>query len=570
VRRRSRSKKLLLLVPLVAAGLELGPVGLTGKVSVTSENIMTSDAQADTLGQPHSRLACKFSPTVSFWGFPVSFDLRFETMKSLLGKPFELLGLSIDPSRLGVRLPSLGWLAGSLRDFEVGTCSPRWTPLTLSGASIRGGAIELNPGPMYVAAAVGQARQAVEGSDSIGLLDSQLSRPDSLAPSYRRMLYAGRLGYGSKQGSHIYLTGMYVSDDPKSIQHTWYNKTTDGYQGSNPASAIARVEARPAENVVGGAELNLSLFRGRAGLESELAGTVFTPDNRLPAVRSDSVSDVYERVFQPNASTIAPDYSFRVRPWVRLSGTSVYTEVERVGARHLSLGATGLRTGFFSYGTGFETRLSKDRVSVSAAYEHEDDSPSGLAEQRTTIHSGSAGLGLSFPGLPTFRLGYSPRFVRSANEKEDCHKAVLGAGYRFKTGSVSHSPGLSMVWQRSSSASSGSTKVDVTVSHGLGFSRPFSLAVSTGYGWQESDGDVRPFVKAGVSPSFTALRVWKNTVSYGLSTETGESVHTVGIKTAFPLWKLANANLSVKQKFSSGENASLHELQLGGGLSTSW
>lgn len=557
-------------MPLVAAGFELGPVGLTGRVSVTSEQSIAPGVQADTLGQSRSHLTGKFSPTVSFWGFPLSFDLRFETMGRVLRQPFELLGLSVDPSLLRLKLPSLGWLAGSLKDFELGSCSPKWTPLTLSGATIRGGAIELNPVPLYVAAAVGQARCALEGRDLTGLPDSRPRAPDSVIPAYERMLYAGRLGFGNREASHLYLTGMYVYDDPTSIRHTWYNGTTDGYEGNTPASAIARVEARPAENFVGGAECNLSLLRGRVRLESELAGAVLTPDNRLPAVCSESVPDVYEHVFQPNASTLEPDYSFRIRPSVVLSGVSVYTELERVGARHFSLGAPGLRTGLFTFGAGFEAGLSRDQVTVSASYEHEDDGPSDQNSEKTTLHTGSADLGLSFPGLPFFRLGYSPRFLRSAGSNEDVHKAWFGAGYGFKTGSVSHSPGLSTTWQRSSSAGSGSTKVDVVLSHSLGFSFPLSVAVSAGYGWQESEGGVRPRVKASVSPSHTAFRVWENTLAYSLSAETGGAEHTVGLRTAFPLWKLADANLSVKQKFSRGDNGSLHELQFGGGLSTSW
>ena len=570
MRRGVGSKKLLLLVPLVAVGLELGPVRLNGKVSVTSEHNVVSGARADTLGQPGSRLACKFSPTVSLWGFPVSFDLRLETMKGILGKPFDLLGLSVDRSLLPVRLPSLGWLAGSVRSFELGSCTPSWTPLTLSGARIQGGACELQPGPVYVAAAVGQARRAVEGRDLARFPDSESGESDSVVPSYRRMLYAGRLGYGNEQGSHIHLTGMYVHDDPNSIKHTWYNGTTDQYNDDGPATGIARVEVRPAENFVGGAELNLSMLESRVRLESELAGAVLTPDHRLPAISSDSAPDIYEQVFRPNASTLAPDYSFRVRPSVQLSGVRAYAEVERVGARHFSLGAPGLRTGLLTFGTGFETRLSRDRVTVSASYEHEDDSPTAPDNEKATLHTGSADLGLSFPGLPFLRLGYSPRLLRSASSNEDCHKATLGAGYGFRTGAVSHSPGLSTTWEHSSVAGSGSTRVDVVLSHGLGFTSPFSLAVSAGCGWQESEGDVRPHVKAGVSPSYTAYRVWKNTVSYGLSTETGDAEHTVGLRTAFPVWKLANANLSVKQKFSGGDNGNLHELQFGGGLSAAW
>ncbi len=556
-------------MPLVAVGFEFGPVGLTGRVSATSENSIIPDVQADTLRQPRPHLTFNFRPTVSLWGFPLSFDLRLETMKSLLGKPFRLLGLSVDPPLLRLRLPSLGWLAGSLRGFELGSCTPKWTPLTLSGARIRGGAVELNPVPVYVAAAVGQARRAVDGRDLTGLPDSRLHAPDSVIPTYQRMLYAGRLGLGNKEGSHLYLTGMYVYDDPASIQHTWYNGTTDRYDGATPGSDIARVEARPAENFVGGAELNLFLLNGRARLESELAGAVLTPDNRLPTVCSKSVPDICEHVFHPNASTLEPDYSFRVRPSVVLSGVSMYTEVGRVGARHFSLGAPDLRTGLFTYGGGFEAGLARGRVSVAASYEHEDNGLSVLNREKTTLHSGSAGLGLSFAGLPTLRLEYSPRFVRSTSSSEDCHMATLGAGYRFRTGPMSHSPGLSATWQHSSSSGSG-TKADLTLSHSLGFSFPLSVAVSAGYGWQESEGNVQPHVKASVSPSYTAFRVWKNTLSYGLSTETGGAEHAVGLKTVFPLWKLGEANLSVKQKSYRGDDGCRHELQLGGGLSASW
>ncbi|UCG42600.1 MAG: hypothetical protein JSU73_12175 [candidate division WOR-3 bacterium] len=556
-------------MPLVAVGLKFGPVGLSGRVCATGEQSIVAPVQADTLGQPRPGLTFRFCPTLSFWGFPVSFELRLETIRGVLRKPFDLLGLSVDPSLLKLKLPSLGWLAGSLKGFELGSCSPKWTPLTLSGATIWGGAIELDPGPFYAAAAVGQARHAVEGRDFTGLPDSLAHAPDSVTPSYQRMLYAGRLGCGKKEDSHFYLTGMYVYDDPLSIRHSWYNRTTGRFDCSTPADCSARVEVRPAENYVGGAELNLSLLDGRVRLESELAGAVLTPDNRLPKVCSGSELDIYEDVFRPNASTLA-DYSFRVRPSLGLPGVSVYGEVGRVGARHFSLGAPELRTGLFTFGAGFDAELSRGQVSVSASYEHEDDSPSVLKAQMTTFHSGSAGLGLSFAGLPFFRLGYSPRFLRSASSKEDRHDATLGAGYRFRTGAVCHSPGLSTTWQHNSSSGSGSTEADVTLSHSLGFSFPLSLAVSAGYGWQKTGGDFRPRYQASVSPSCTAFRVWKNTLTYRLQTETGGANHTVGLVTTFPVWKLADANLSVKQKFSRDENGSLHELKLGGGLSTSW
>src|SRR6185295_3804281 len=114
---------------------------------------------------------------------------------------------STEDNRLMQSLNQLG-LTGSWKSirFGAGTIYPNYSPMLLSGAQLLGGELELTPGSFLIGATAGRNRRGVDG-------DSLLGRPGV----YRRMIYAGTIGFGAAGQSFIRLSGLYGNDDTTSI-----------------------------------------------------------------------------------------------------------------------------------------------------------------------------------------------------------------------------------------------------------------------------------------------------------------------------------------------------------------
>src|SRR5439155_3582286 len=100
-----------------------------------------------------------------------------------------------------------------------GKVAPNFGSLLFDKVTINGGALEYNPGNLYVAGAIGKAQRQVDlnsvpqdvKDDSLLLADPQLSTLE-----FFRNVYSARIGYGRRHGSYIALTGMYADDDDQS------------------------------------------------------------------------------------------------------------------------------------------------------------------------------------------------------------------------------------------------------------------------------------------------------------------------------------------------------------------
>ncbi|MFO7651800.1 MAG: hypothetical protein R6X13_10735, partial [bacterium] len=131
----------LLLVALAVA--VAGPVRLSGSVYLGGEQgWVTGD---ESLTSPVSNLDFSLSPTLSLWGFPLSLDVLLSTQENRLRQQLNKFRLSASPAAWALTRATQPWLATTVQSVEIGTCRPSWTPLTLSGEPVAGGAFELNP-----------------------------------------------------------------------------------------------------------------------------------------------------------------------------------------------------------------------------------------------------------------------------------------------------------------------------------------------------------------------------------------------------------------------------------------
>jgi len=534
----------------------------------------------DSLIEPRPELRFNLNPSLSLFGLPIGLNVLVSTRENPLRQQLDKFKLFLNPTQWLASPADLSGFALSLKDLELGSCNPSWTPYTLSGAPVLGGAVELNPWYLYAAGAVGRTQRRVPVSDST-------------QGAYARMLYSGRFGFGKKEGTHFYLTALYAGDDTTPPANNIQPNPND----TEPPIDSFEV-ARPRENYVLGAEFNLDLAKGAFRLESEITGSELTRDKRLPVEGWDWMPGWVTSTVKPRASS-SVDYALKVKPSLNVLDTRVRGKFEFVGPGFQSLGAPGLRNDNMTIGAGIERSFVDNAVSVSLAYDNERDNllrtnatdstnkvtrVLTLKSQTTRFARWEAGLGLTFPNLPYLQLGYHPYTQSSdsldsmanvASTKTTAGNVVsVSAGHSFQTGKVSHSPGISFSYNdvRGPIADSAdNTSWDASLNYGLGFEFPLSLSATCGYSTSEATRDTASDNRLylDLSPSYTLFDKWTHGLSVGGTFGTARRID-MRYTSSFPIWKICDASVGVSDAMYNGDDGKYNDLRLTAQLSKSW
>jgi hypothetical protein len=563
---------------LFLAGLAVaGPVQFSGSASGFGEYGWVTGT-GETLAEPRPELRFSLSPSVSFWGFPLSLDVDLSTMESGLRQQLNKYRFFLHPAQWAEGVMNSSGFALSIKGIELGSCNPSWSPYTLSGAPVLGAAVELNPWYVYFAGAAGRTQRAVAVSDTT-------------EGAYSRMLYSGKFGFGKKEGTHFYLTTLYAGDDTIPPAGNWRpnpNDTTDTFE-----------VVRPQENYVLGAEFNLDLAEGAFRLESEVTGSELTRDKRLPVEKWDWLPEWAANTFKPRMSS-SIDFALKVRPSLNVLDTKVYGRLEFIGPGYQSLGAPGLRNDNMAVGGGIERSFLDNAVSVSASYASEHDNLLAQAVEdsfgrvvrvltlkstTTRFTNWEASLGLTFPNLPYLQVGYYP-YTQSSDSLDsmavvESTKTTVGnvvsvsAGHSFQTGKLSHSPGVSFSYndvRGPVSDSADNTSWDAGLNYGLGFEFPLSLSASCGLSRSAAVGmDPDQRVYFDVTPSYTLFQKWTHSLSFGGTFGTARRIDT-RYSSSFPIWKICDASVSVidAKYYGKGDEGDYNDLRFTTQLSKSW
>ena len=564
---------LLFLVGLASAG----PVSFTGTAGMYAEYGWVA-GPGESLVAPRPELRFNVNPSLSVFGFPIGLNMLLSTQENPLRQQLDKFKLFLNPRKWLESQMNLSGFALSFKTLELGSCNPSWTQYTLSGAPVFGGAVELNPWYVYAAAAAGRNQRRVDVSDST-------------QGAYARMLYSGRFGFGKKEGTHFYLTGLYAGDDTTPPANNWQpnpNDTTDTYE-----------VVRPQENYVLGAEFNLDIAKGAFRLESEIAGCEVTRDKRLPVEKWGWMPGWAANTIKPRMSSSA-DYAFKVKPVLNLLDTRVHGKVEMVGPGFQSFGAPGLRNDNLALGGGIERNFIDNAVSVSLGYDDERDNllranatdSSGqvvrvltLKSQTTRFTRWETSVGLAFPNLPYLQVGYFPytqatdsldsmaQVTSTSETKGNC--VSVSAGHSYQTGKLSHSPSVSVSYndvRGPASDSADNTSWDASINYGLGFEFPLSLSATCGYSRSVPEAtpdsaDTRLYFD--VSPSYTLFEKWTHSLSLGGTFDDARRID-VRYSTSFPVWKICDGSAGISDGIYSGDDGKYSDLRLTAELNNSW
>lgn len=316
-----------------------------------------------------------------------------------------------DPTKLKDNLDRLGLISGgesafmSILALGVGTNYPSYTEYTLNGVPVTGLNVEINPGIFYAAFTSSASQRGI----------------DSL--SFGRRLYAGRIGLGKTEATHLYFTGLYAKDDDRSIRIDPSDNTLT-----------------PKANQVFGTEAKLNLYGTLLALQGEAAFAVLTRDTRDADLVHASIPSWVTNIIEPKIST-SFDYSYsgKLAYTNDASATRISLGIKMIGPGYTSLGVPNLRTDQFGYEGKFDQQFFGRAVSIGTFYKRYNDNLIQWKQSRTTTTGYGINLGFTFPDIPFLRLSYSPHSqsnddlnpLRKIDNATSVYSAMIGYSYRL-------------------------------------------------------------------------------------------------------------------------------------------
>lgn len=433
------------------------------------------------------------------------------------------------------KLDELGLVSASEKFFagfpalSVGVTYPSYTGLTLNGVPVTGANVEWNPGQFYVAFAGGKAQRAISVPGVIGNVSGVV---DSVFvdPYYTRNLYAGRIGYGKKEGSHVILTAVYSKDDASSL----------------PFDTVG-APLRPSANYVVGIDVNVPIVEDYFTLSGEVAGSMLTGDIEAAAITENDIPEFVRTTFDPNISSLL-DYAFAAKAVLRIpeTDTRLSGSLRKIGPAYFSLGAPTLRNDNLRLEGRLEQRFARGLVSVGAYYRSDEDNLSpGLKTVPATITAYGISLGFNPRNLPYVRLEYAPyrqSYTNVADATEIVNTTTLlsaSSGYFYKIGTVNAGTTAMFSSQQSNTFQGLSDYGVATLSLSQNVRFAFPLALQAGFmtsGLTAGDSTQR-IVSVDLSASHTAFDIWTNTAGFTLADQSG-SDNNVGffVASSIPVW----------------------------------
>lgn len=406
------------------------------------------------------------------------------------------------------KLDELGLVAPTERFFadfpalSVGVTYPNYTPLTLSSAPVTGVNVEWNPGKFYVAFAGGKTQRAIQVPGTLNL-DSVVFNP-----AYTRMLYAARIGYGKKDGSHIILTGLYSKDDESSIP-----------VDSNRAPVVT-----PRANYVLGLDVSVPIVEDRFTVSGELAGSMLTGDVTTAEIESSDIPDWIRNLVAPNVSSVL-DYAYAVRALVRVpeTDTRITASLRKIGPVYFSLGVPALRNDNLRWEGRVEQKFIRRQLSATFFYKHDQDNTYPLLKTASaTVTSFGVGLGLNFTRLPYLRLEYSPyrqHYSNSADGSDIENRTTLFsavAGYYYKVLGVNANTGVAFSSQDATTFQGLSDYgvSTLTANQSVSFPFPLSISAAVSNSTLKAADSSQQILSVDLGASYTAFDIWNNSAGF--------------------------------------------------------
>jgi hypothetical protein len=451
----------------------------------TTKNVrLTGSAQTDLVsdritgpgqGRPPWINRLYLYPTLEFYGYKLGFSFLLSSEEKKTRQPFDRFGGDVQ-QEVGL---AKGWV-----DVKLGDAHPKFSHYTLDGILVRGGSVDLNPGLLRMAVAMGRTQRAIDQVVENG--------QETVAPNFRQNLFAAKLGFGKKAGSHFDVNVLKVKDDPGSIDSAGV--------------------ATPKENAVLGTTGQLD-FGGRFRMSGEWALGVLTRDVRSGEINLSSLSGFPTGIIKPRLSTqygTAYTFGAELRLPSRKASGGLEADYRRVDQGFASLGSPNLLSDIQGLTVNGDLTLRNGLFGLRAGYEGTRDNVENLKPSTTRTTTWHGDLAILPARLPYLTIGYSgygqknddANDTMKVNNLTGAFSAVAGANLTLLSlrQTASFSWALQDFKDRRPLAMPGSdyTSQTGTWSHAVDFPFPISASYSLGLTrTRGSGGDPSEDLKTG-------------------------------------------------------------------------
>lgn len=439
------------------------------------------------------------------------------------------LGIMSDAEEFISHLPTVG----------VGTVFPVFSPITVSGVRLQGGSLEWNPGWFYIHLATGTTQAPLTRLDTFRLDSGLYANYDQ--SSFGRRLSAAKVGFGRKDGPHLFFTGVYTIDDRTSL-----------------SIVDSNTSLTPQKNMLGGLDFKVEPIEGIWSLQAEAALSLTAGDQNAPQFASKDIPQFLLDLVDGSSSTYV-DWALTAATTVnvRSSGTRLSASVRRVGPGFRALGVPNLRTDIFRYDARIDQALWKRQMTVGLFMRRDRDNLIPWKRATSTITSIGATLGLNIRKWPYLRLSYAP-YVQESDATNPLLQYVnrttmitAASGYSYRIGELGAGTNINVATQNSETKGNlyDYRVTSINLSQNLSLEIPLTLGLGLGYIVQTSE-------QAGRNTIYTV----DGSASYYffdvVNTSGGLTVaidDTYGTRTGFflgvnaPLWEYAVVDLRVER-----------------------
>ncbi len=484
-------------------------------------------------------------PSVSLYGLPFTLDLYLDTKQKDNRQNINSFAMLFDMNKFknmiqqsaeneAKSLPGYIKFFSMFKELGIWETYPNYTEYTVSGVKVKGLDFTFNPCLFYLKAT------------GLGNLEAV---PDSV---YSRNLYAGSIGVGEKENSHLHFTFMKSFDRENSI-----NPQTN----SSPMAPPTFVPA-PGENTLLGADGKLNLFNERLSLESEAVVTVTTRDKFAPKLAEGELPGFLENLGNVNTSS-QYDLMYRVKGAFALTETksNLGVEFKLIGPGFISYGAPGISgKGQMRLKVSLDQELLDGLIIFNGGYEHKDDNVGGMNSITTYTNKYDFKLKLKFDKTANLSVRYMP--VRSFNDgpvasyyENDLDVLTIVTGYKLSAKSFIANSMLVVSSTKSSDNrpqdSAYFSITDFTFREDINFRRlPLTLSALLSYNIKNTPALNTSTAGAGFIGTYTFFNVWSNSLGFNFTNEWGTNrKFGISFSSSVPVWELGDFYLTAEQNF---------------------
>jgi hypothetical protein len=388
-------------------------------------------------------------------------------------------------------------LFSMFQSLGIGMNYPQYTDYTVSGVSVTGANIEFNPGLFYIALTGARNNSPIENK------------------TFRRNLYAGRLGVGQKDDSHLFFTMMMAKDDINSI-------TVDP----------SNTSLTPKSNYVVGTEGALNLLSNKLKLHGEIGISFLTDDLNAAEMISDDIPQWIKNLVDPRISSrVDGFYKVGTSFDNDKTNTSVKAEVMMIGPGYLSLGSPTKKNDKLEFQITAAQKFLDNQMTAKVTFKRgRDNLLKGFKNFTTSNSLLNLNLSMRFRNYPSLTINYFPVFLSNDavldNDVLDNvnHNLMVITTYPFKFSEITNNVSLMFAWNAANTykALNDSWNWNLNVTDVISFTSP--LFISSSFGLQRFGGlqEFSTYI-FDLNTGYTFFESWQNAIGFNLTTSPDEN-----------------------------------------------